>query len=154
MLLHCPAKVEFVVEDGNGVFHNAINDTIKNLFRDTYIATITSLTNGDVFNQIVSITDPAAIVIPSNTIVKTSPKCFGDCNGKIKVTPIGGTPPYTYTWTNGQNGQTDSLLCGGPTTVTVRDSKGCSKNFIISLIQPTQLLANVTKKKALTSSNP
>jgi gliding motility-associated-like protein len=140
-----PGPFSFFVTDGNNVVHTAINDTIKNLFRDTYIATITSLTNGDVFNQIVTINDPAAIVIPANSIIRTQPICFGDCNGKIKVTAIGGTPPYTYTWANGQTGQTDSLLCGGSTTVTVRDSKGCLKTFTINLNQPNILSLNLTK---------
>lgn len=118
---------------------------ITNLPAGTYILTVTNtLDPTDFLNQFVIINDPPPMIIPS--YVKTQPKCFGDCNGKVKANPLGGTPPYIYNWANGQHGQTDSLLCGGTVNLTLVDSKGCSKNFSTQLNQPTPLLTNLTKK--------
>ncbi|PSR03915.1 MAG: hypothetical protein BRD50_04905, partial [Bacteroidetes bacterium SW_11_45_7] len=46
-------------------------------------------------------------------------------NGSISVTASGGTPPYSYQWSNGQNGATISGLPSGSYTVTVTDSSNC-----------------------------
>lgn len=53
------------------------------------------------------------------------PTCEGQSNGKICISPVGGTPPYTYRWENG------SSVCGfnlssGTHCVTVTDACGAS----------------------------
>lgn len=55
--------------------------------------------------------------------------CNGVSNGKIDVQAAGGTPPYTYAWSNG--GTTDSIagLTTGTYTVTVTDNASCSATF-------------------------
>ncbi len=54
------------------------------------------------------------------------------CNGSITATIIGGTAPYTYTWSpggNNVNSATLSNLCSGTTyTVTISDNSGCSSS--------------------------
>ncbi len=136
-----PGIYTYALTDGNS---NYSGNPMINLPAGTYIITITNISNGEVWNQFVIINDPPPIIIPNYT--KTQPKCFGDCNGKVKANPLGGTPGYTYLWSNGQNGQTDSLLCGGSVSVVVTDSKGCFKSFTTNLNQPTALIANLTKK--------
>ncbi len=136
-----PGNYTYSLTDGNAIF---LGNPMLNVPAGTYILTVTNTNNGEVINQFVIINDPPPIIIPS--YVKTPPKCFGDCNGKVRANPLGGTPPYTYLWNNGQTGQTDSLLCGGNVSVTVTDSKGCPKLFTTTLNQPTPLLSNLTKK--------
>lgn len=51
------------------------------------------------------------------------------CDGSITVIPIGGTGPYTYTWSCGGsaiNSNTISNLCPGTCTVTIADQNGCT----------------------------
>jgi hypothetical protein len=51
--------------------------------------------------------------------------CFNSTDAIFKCTPTGGTPSYTYLWSNGQTTQ-NAINCGqGIYTVQVRDSKGC-----------------------------
>lgn len=135
-----PGNYTYLLTDGNS---NFFGNPMTNVPAGTYILTVTNISNGDVLNQFVIVNDPPPIIIPNYT--KTQPKCFGDCNGKVKANPLGGTPPYSYLWTNGQTGQTDSLLCGGAVSVVVTDNKGCSKSFTTNLNQPTPLLSNITK---------
>jgi gliding motility-associated-like protein len=51
--------------------------------------------------------------------------CIG-AGGSATVYPYGGTSPYTYTWSNGQTGQTDSLLTAGNYTCDIVDANGCA----------------------------
>ena len=66
-----------------------------------------------------------AVVLPfSGSGVATDLTCFGTCNGAIDLTIVGGTPPYAYTWSNGDSTQDLSGLCGGTYDVTVTDASG------------------------------
>lgn len=71
-----------------------------------------------------------AIVITSTTInfgfwkVDTS-NCVID-KGKLSVTGVTGTGPYTYLWSNGETGQTITGLTVGTYSCTVTDSSGCT----------------------------
>ena len=77
--------------------------------------------------------------------------CFGASDGSIDLTLTGGTPTYTYTWTNSSNNIVSSLqdpanLQVGTYEVEVTDLNGCSFTTSISLTQPDQLgaVASVT----------
>jgi len=55
----------------------------------------------------------------------TNETSTGAANGTATVTPIGGTSPYLYGWSNGATTQTISGLTQGYYNVNVTDSKGC-----------------------------
>jgi gliding motility-associated-like protein len=135
-----PGVYSYALTDGNSVY---MGNPMTNIPAGTYILSVTNLSNNEEINEFVIINDPPPIIIPSYT--KTSPKCFGDCNGKVRANPIGGTPSYSYLWNNGQTGQTDSLLCAGTVSVTVTDSKGCFKTFSTILTQPNAIALSIAK---------
>lgn len=54
--------------------------------------------------------------------------CGGLPFGKIIVTGITGTAPFTYLWSNSQTGNTITGLTAGVYTVQVTDSSGCQKS--------------------------
>lgn len=63
--------------------------------------------------------------IPVITSVSvTNATCKGGNNGDINITVIGGTPPYTYTWSNGATTEDLSGLSEGIYSVEVKDSNG------------------------------
>ncbi len=55
------------------------------------------------------------------------------CNGSIALNPVGGRPPYTYLWSNGETTSSISDLCSGSYTVTITDQSNCSKTISLSL---------------------
>lgn len=74
----------------------------------------------------------------------TNVLCNGDCTGQIDVTPSGGTPPYTVTWSDFQVGDTAFALCAGAITATITDAAGCTKDTIINITEPALLQSTST----------
>jgi len=50
----------------------------------------------------------------------------GGNDGSATVNAAGGTPPYSYLWSNGQTTATAVNLAAGSYTVTVTDARGCT----------------------------
>jgi hypothetical protein len=63
----------------------------------------------------VQLRDPAKV-----TAVTTYPNSFA-----ATVAGQGGTPPYTYAWSNGKTGGTQTGLAAGTYGVTITDKNGC-----------------------------
>ena len=64
--------------------------------------------------------------------------CGGTPIGKVTVTGITGSSPFTYLWNNGQTGSTITGLTEGIYSVIVTDSYGCSinKDTTVTKIDP------------------
>jgi len=71
-------------------------------------------------------------VVINGTVTDVS--CAGGANGEISLSVSGGTNPYSYSWSDGQTGQTATGLTTGTYTVTVTDVNGCSEvaSFTVS----------------------
>jgi hypothetical protein len=78
--------------------------------------------NGCKTTQGATIIDNAPITA---TVSLVLPTCKNECDGAALVTPNGGVPPYSYSWTGGNTaGQTINAvggLCAGSHTVTITD---------------------------------
>ncbi len=89
----------------------------------TYTVTVT---DGNLCTSTLSATvnQPAAALNDSVQITKTT---CGNNNGSVTVYPYGGTPGYTYLWSNAQTTQTISGLSTGSYTVTITDANLCTR---------------------------
>jgi hypothetical protein len=90
--------------------------------------------NGCKSTDSVVVTEPTALVV--DTIAEVTPEQTS-CDGAAYVIPKGGTPPYTYSWSN-PSASTDSMptnLCAGINTVTITDNNGCiaAANILIGI---------------------
>ncbi|MFK8164163.1 MAG: T9SS type A sorting domain-containing protein, partial [Lewinella sp.] len=58
----------------------------------------------------------------------------GTANGRARVRVSGGTPPYSYAWSNGATNNDLTNLVAGTYTVTVTDNIGCTAvdNFMVA----------------------
>ncbi|MDQ3111147.1 MAG: gliding motility-associated C-terminal domain-containing protein [Bacteroidota bacterium] len=69
------------------------------------------------------------ITVIINTISDSVSSTLAGCNvndATATVYPIGGSPPYTYSWSNSQNTQTAIALAPGTYFCIVTDAYGCS----------------------------
>lgn len=62
--------------------------------------------------------------------------CYGLCDGKAIANASGGTPPYTFLWSNNETDSIAELLCEGNNTVTITDASGKTVIDTISITQP------------------
>jgi hypothetical protein len=76
-------------------------------------------------------------------ITATDATCFGQNNGTATVTASGGTPGYSYFWSNVQTEATAIQLAPGWQTVSVTDENGCTDTTGILITQPTMMNATV-----------
>lgn len=64
--------------------------------------------------------------------------CDVACNGFIYNTTTGGTPPYSYSWSNGQTTEDLTGICQGTYTVTITDANDCelqnTENIVVDYI--------------------
>jgi len=74
----------------------------------------------------------------------TEPSCNGYTNGTATVNPAGGTSPYSYSWNNGQSGQTNFGLGAGAYSVTVTDLNGQTAAGSVTVTQPAPLTVDIT----------
>ncbi len=69
------------------------------------------------------------------------------CNGgtaSISLTPNGGAPSYTYSWSNSDSSQNLEGVGAGNYTVTVTDANGCSVSGNITLAQPSAITTSLS----------
>jgi thiol-disulfide isomerase/thioredoxin len=76
-------------------------------------------------------------------------KCYGTNTGSIDITPSGGVPPYTYSWSNNATTQDLNNIPAGSYTVTVNGRVGTVGTFNFDVDQPSDPLT-----LALESSSP
>jgi hypothetical protein len=114
--------------------------TATNFTAGIYTVTVTDA-NGCINTSTATITQPTALTTSGQTLTNVS--CFNGNNGSVRVTPGGGTSPYTYLWSpSSQSGQTATNLTAGTYTVTVTDANGCSNSSTATVTQPTVLTAS------------
>ena len=63
-----------------------------------------------------------------------SPTCAGDADGNAIISVITGIPSYSYNWSSGGTGDTESGLSAGSYSVTVTDSSGCSASMNVDVM--------------------
>ncbi len=98
--------------------------------------------NGYVSSFNMSACNPMPAICSTSMLATEShnnPSCPGACDGSATATPIGGTPNYTYAWSDGQSTQTATNLCAGNYTVTVSDANGASYPVNVVISDPTAI---------------
>jgi hypothetical protein len=128
----------FIYKDGS--YYSTSNSV-------TFPLTVSNL--GDGIYYAVVVDNGLATAITENTVISASTAVdFGfwkvdtaNCSqnfGKLAVTGITGTGPYTYSWSNGETTQLITGLTQGTYSCTVTDSLGCqtTKSETIGLALP------------------
>jgi len=108
--------------------------TATNLCASTYAVTITDA-NNRVFIGSVNIEQPDPIVVDVTSF-------NSGCGTSAVATPDGGTPPFTYQWSNGETLASISDVVTGTYAVTVFDANNCSASGSVNVTQTSGFTLN------------
>ncbi|GAB4255769.1 MAG: hypothetical protein Kow0027_22600 [Saprospiraceae bacterium] len=75
----------------------------------------------------------------------TNVSCNGGSDGEVTLTPTGGTPPYTITWTGNIVSPTLPNLTAGTYMAVIEDANGCTFNHTITITEPPVLTASINQ---------
>lgn len=98
-------------------------DTLSNLPAGLYDLTVIDSLGCMRTMDFVLDNDDFTVVVDS---LLALPEACDQADGYIEVSASGGTPPYSYLWSNGLTGATQSALTTGMYGFTVEDVNGCS----------------------------
>jgi SprB repeat len=119
------------IEDVDGVSAGPYSVTVTDANNCTTVATGT-------------LGGPSAAVTVVTTS-KTNTSCEGSNNGTIDITATGGSPSYTYLWSDSNTSEDRSGLSPGDYIVTVTDANGCQTSMTETITEPTGLEISFTK---------
>jgi hypothetical protein len=127
------SRFDMVTVKGNPIV------TLSSLEAGDYAITVTDK-NGLTITETVSVSEPEII---SANVTTTEAPCYYD--GTASVELFGGTPPYSFNWSNGDTSQ-QAILSVGSYMIEVRDNNNClwsDSVFISGNFNPIQLAFNI-----------
>lgn len=136
--------VDINAENANSFSWNTGQTTedITGLGEGTYI--LTALSNDGCESTIeIEISEPQQISLTADVM----PQIGVNANGSIDLTVEGGTPPYSFSWSNGEITEDLEGLEIGEYTVTATDSLNCefSDTFVIDFVTLTSEISPITR---------
>ena len=115
----------------------------------TYTVTVRDVNNCTVTTSAV-VNQPTMVMA---TATATNAKCFGSKDGTVFLTPGGGTPNYTFSWSNNATTQNLVVVGVGNYTVTVKDANNCTKTASETVNQPTMITLTTTVTNVTNQNN-
>jgi hypothetical protein len=112
-----------------------------NLGAGSYTVTVTDA-NGCSIVKTVTLSEPNLLTAVISA--QSDASCNGFADGSATVAASGGTPAYTYDWSDSGTGATRTDLSAGTYTITVTDANGCSAVVSVTIGQATTLVATAT----------
>jgi hypothetical protein len=97
-----------------------------------YTLTVIDSHNCEIVNTFV-ITEPDPLLLNTYT---QDVLCYGENTGSVDLVVTGGTPPYSYQWSNGANSQDLWDIFHGIYVVTVTDANSCVAYTMVQIQQP------------------
>ncbi|TDO73284.1 putative secreted protein (Por secretion system target) [Flavobacterium chryseum] len=111
--------------------------TASGLSAGPYTVTITDNESTQITRNFTIAQPPVLNGTPSTTTVS----CFGGSNGTATIAATGGTPSYTYLWSNGATTASATGLLAGTYSVTITDANSCTRTVNnITIGQPAAIL--------------
>ncbi|MBL7899302.1 MAG: SprB repeat-containing protein, partial [Crocinitomicaceae bacterium] len=107
--------------------------------------------NGCSTEATATVSDSQGPVILLENIVHN--ECYGQDNGVISVSVLGGAPPYEILWSNGDNSEDIFGLEAGPYEIYVTDANGCFAVESYTVEQPIESVVSVYTEAATCGAN-
>ncbi|WMX12758.1 fibronectin type III domain-containing protein [Aureispira sp. CCB-E] len=124
---------------------NLTTDTLMNLPAGMHTVVVMDSV-GCTDTAMVTLTEPTAIML---TDTVDNVLCNGDSTGMAIVMATGGTPAYSFAWSNGATSDTIMNLPAGTYTVTVTDANGCMEMLTATVSEATAIMLTDTVDNVL-----
>ncbi len=146
---NCDGNIQLGVMGNNGPYLYAWNNGqssafITNLCAAKYTCTVSDV-NGCKDTAEVTINKPTQLFI---NLTSSAIKCYGDSNGTVSVNTTGGTPGYSYSWSNHVTSSMNTGLKAGTYSLTVSDTNGCTVPAQITITEPSELISIINPSLA------
>lgn len=116
-------------------------EDITSLGAGNYTVTVTDY-DGCQKTGTTTVTDPQ----PINQVFNVNePTCYGGTDGSINLTVYGGTPNYTFAWSNTDITQNISSLTAGTYTVTITDNNACESIDSVDVDAPAEIILSFSE---------
>ncbi len=113
-------------------------EDISGLSGNTYSVLVTDA-NGCTATIAALIINPANI---GTNVVTHNPLCNGDTNGRIDLITTGGTPNYSFLWSNGATTEDINNIGAGVYAITITDARGCVHTDSFTIVEPGPLFTS------------
>ncbi|HXH18460.1 MAG TPA: T9SS type A sorting domain-containing protein [Chitinophagales bacterium] len=110
--------------------NGSASSTLNNISAGVYSVTVTDANDCEAIGSVSVNTDINSPTVNASATNETSANAN---NGTATALPGGGTPPYSYDWSNGGTSSTVSGLDAGTYTVTVTDANDCSASASVTV---------------------
>lgn len=124
--------------------------TESNLIAGRYTVTITDSRGcTDSISGLITEPNPLDLSLVLNPV-----SCNGGADGSATINPIGGTPAYTFFWSDGSSNNSFNNLSAGTYSISLTDFNGCTIDSTFSIIEPQPLLVTVSDNDTVCLNTP
>ncbi|MBI5217972.1 MAG: choice-of-anchor J domain-containing protein [Bacteroidia bacterium] len=120
---------------------SVITEDLINVPAGIYSVSITDA-NNCTYNNTIILNNQNAPVISNVTV--TQILCNGDTTGAINITVSGGTPSYTFNWSNSDNTEDVINLAAGIYSLTITDAANCEAFLDTAVTQPDAIVLTLS----------
>ena len=113
--------------------NGAMTEDADSLSAGAYTCVVTD-TNGCKDSTTATVIAPPALIVAIDSVIHIH--CGGGNEGAVNISVSGGTPGYSYAWSNGIFTEDISNLTAGNYSITVTDEKGCTITTDTTLAEP------------------
>lgn len=143
-------SVDLMVDGGTMPYiyswsNSSTDEDLAGLSGGTFDVTITD-SNGCIATNSFSVFEPTTLVVSGTT---SDVLCYGGSEGAVNLSVSGGTPTYTFLWSNGAMTEDVSGLTAGNYSVTVMDANACQVIMPFTINEPGDLTINSSEVNLL-----
>ena len=117
--------------------NSSTTDTITGLAAGNYTVTVTDANNCQATIS-VAINQPTSINL---NVLTSQPACAGLSSGSAEIHASGGSPSYSYLWSNGSTSLSIGALAAGGYAITVTDANLCTAVSNFNILNPVPVTA-------------
>ena len=117
-----------------------------------YMVTVTDAV-GCKGEETIGVAEPPQLIGQVSSTQTQDASCNGESDGQASVEVNGGTPPYSFDWSNGEDTQTITGLSAGTYDVTITDANDCTDELSVTIDEPAAIIVDITLDNSSTCEN-